>query len=148
VDLLGQRSGSAVLTIISASAWLRKTESGSTRLSTWVWLVGILLLIAIGGGIGVGWFFTHNKPAALPVAIGGSADEASTTSTSSSPSAAAVSVRPTKVTAAPVPTDTNNNNKRGYDDELAQMPAANFSMPASPTVPVAHRRSSVSRILH
>lgn len=130
-----------MLNISFVSAWLRKTESGSTRLSTWVWLVGILLLIAIGGGIGVGWFFTHNKPAALPVAIGGSADEASTTPTSTS-SAATVSTSATKVTAAPVPTNTNNNNNNKRDlDELVHMPAV-------PTVPAAHRKSSVSRRPH
>jgi hypothetical protein len=124
------------------SAWLKKTESGTTRLSTWVWLVGILFLIAIGGGIGVGWYFTHNKPASQPVAIGGSADEGFT-STTSHASSSSVSVKATKVTAAPVPTNTSNNNKREIDD-LVPTPAPHIA----PVVPSAHRRSFVSRMPH
>ena len=124
--------------LFCASAWLRKTESGSTRLSTWVWFLGVMLLIAIGAGIGVGWYFTHNKPAAAPVAIGGSADEGFSASTSNT--AIAVSTKATRVTAAPEPTNTNNNNgKRNGDEVLIPM------VRAMPTVPAAHRRLFVDR---
>ncbi|KAF8574875.1 hypothetical protein K439DRAFT_1665296 [Ramaria rubella] len=126
------------------SAWLKKTESGTTRLSTWVWIVGILFLIAIGGGIGVGWFFTHNKPASQPVAIGGSADEGFT-STSSRIATASASTKATIVTAAPVPTNTaNNNNKRGESLQLTtQVPSLHAA-----AAPAAHRRSLTNRIPH
>lgn len=58
------------------SSWLRKTQDGSTRLSRWVWVVGVFFLICIGGGIGLGWYFSHNSPShQQPTAIGGSANE-------------------------------------------------------------------------
>jgi hypothetical protein len=44
-------------------------------MSRWVWCISIFLLLCIGGAIGVGWYFTHNKTADLPLAIGGSANE-------------------------------------------------------------------------
>lgn len=126
------------------SAWLKKTESGSTRLSTWVWIAGLLLLIAIGGGIGVGWFFTHNKPAGQPVAIGGSANEGFTASTSNT--AGAVSTMATRVTAAPEPTNTNNNNNKRDLNGVEPTPVR--IVRAIPTVPAAHRRSLAHRVTH
>ncbi|KAF8526119.1 hypothetical protein JB92DRAFT_3108487 [Gautieria morchelliformis] len=126
------------------SAWLRKTESGSTRLSTWVWIVGILFLLAIGGGIGVAWVFTHNTPAAAPVAIGGSANEGFTSSTLTPTTAS--SVKATRVTAAPEPTNTNNNNNKRSVEQFAPSPVS--SPHAVPSVPAAHRRSFVDRIAH
>ncbi|KAG5649704.1 hypothetical protein H0H81_002431 [Sphagnurus paluster] len=81
------------------SVWLSKTQSGSTRLSRWVWITGIILLIVrpllcappacpnhpqiIGAAIGLGWYVSHNKPDhQQPKAFGGSANEAATASTS------------------------------------------------------------------
>ncbi|KAF8645172.1 hypothetical protein AX16_007999 [Volvariella volvacea WC 439] len=59
------------------SSWLRKTRDGSNRLSRWVWVVGLLLLIAAAGGIGLGWYISHNSPDHQPpTALGGSANEA------------------------------------------------------------------------
>ncbi|KAG8693228.1 hypothetical protein FRC08_009251 [Ceratobasidium sp. 394] len=58
------------------SQWLRGAQSGRSRMSRCVWAVAIILLLAIGGGIGVGWYFTHNNPShTRPTAIGGSAEE-------------------------------------------------------------------------
>ncbi|TFK73648.1 hypothetical protein BDN72DRAFT_761361 [Pluteus cervinus] len=58
------------------SAWLKQTQARSNSLSRWVWITGICLLLAIGAGAGLGWYFTHNKPAhQQPTAIGGSASE-------------------------------------------------------------------------
>jgi hypothetical protein len=57
------------------SIWLRKTQNGTTRLSRWVWIVGLILLIAIAGGIGLGLYFSHNKPDhQRPSAFGGVGD--------------------------------------------------------------------------
>jgi len=123
----------------SKSAWLRKTESGSTRLAAWAWMVGVLILIAIGGSIGVGWFFTHNKPTSQPVAIGGSAEQAGAISSSSSVVSTA-SFKPTKVTAAPVPTNTANNNQKRYIEKLVPL------SPLSNIIPAGHRRSLVNRL--
>ncbi|KAF8527502.1 hypothetical protein BU17DRAFT_61639 [Hysterangium stoloniferum] len=125
--------------IKSKSAWLRKTESGTTRLAAWVWVVGLLILIAIGGAVGVGWYFTHNKPAPQPVAIGGSAEQAGTVSTSSVV-VPTVSTKPTRVTAAPVPTNTANNNQRRFIEELIPL------SPSPDTIPARHRRSLVGRL--
>ncbi|KAF8073493.1 hypothetical protein FPV67DRAFT_1576119 [Lyophyllum atratum] len=61
------------------SVWLSKTQSGSTRLSRWVWIVGLILLICIGGAIGIGWYVSHNKPGhQQPTVFGGSANEVAT----------------------------------------------------------------------
>jgi len=85
------------------SPWLRSYENGRHRLSAWVWIVSVLLLVCIFGGIGVGWYFTHNKSNIPPTAIGGSADEnslsdavAPTGSTSSLVATATSSHKPSK----------------------------------------------------
>jgi len=114
------------------SAWLKMTESGSTRLATWVWLIAIFILLAIGASIGVGWFFTHNKPASQPVAFGGSADE---TSGGVRAPTSTTSITPTIVTAAPVPTNTANNNKRLWDDITSSASAKVLE------ISIGHRRS-------
>ncbi|KAF9523417.1 hypothetical protein CPB83DRAFT_690915 [Crepidotus variabilis] len=58
----------------SESSWLKKTRSGSSQLSRWVWIIGILLILVILGGVGVGVYFTRNNPShQQPKAIGGAA---------------------------------------------------------------------------
>ncbi|CDO70856.1 hypothetical protein BN946_scf184801.g49 [Trametes cinnabarina] len=58
------------------SWWLRKTQSGTTRMSRWVWVIGLTLLIIIAGAIGLGWYVSHNSTThSAPTAIGGSANE-------------------------------------------------------------------------
>jgi len=74
------------------STWLRKTQNGSTRLSRWVWFVGVCLLICIAGAIVLAWFFTHNKPSnQQPISIGGDANEPANTSVAAGISGAASS---------------------------------------------------------
>ncbi|KAF8965963.1 hypothetical protein BDZ97DRAFT_1756967 [Flammula alnicola] len=64
---------------VKESSWLHKTRNGSDRLSRWVWVVGVILLICIAGGIGVGVYLTRNNPGhQAPTAIGGSADNLAT----------------------------------------------------------------------
>ncbi|TFK26842.1 hypothetical protein FA15DRAFT_250530 [Coprinopsis marcescibilis] len=43
------------------SSWLHKTRNGKSRLSRWVWLIGIVLLLLIGGGVGLGIYVTRNN---------------------------------------------------------------------------------------
>jgi len=77
------------------SSWLAKTEDGSNRLSRWVWVVGIILLLCIGGGAGLGWYLTHNQPSnQQPKAFGGSANEQASAAISSSSAAPASSSSP------------------------------------------------------
>jgi len=60
---------------LKESSWLRKTRSGSNRLSRWVWVISVFLLLLIAGGIGVGLYFSSHSPGhQQPTAIGGSAD--------------------------------------------------------------------------
>jgi len=108
-------------------------------LATWVWCVGVLILVMIGAAIGIGWFFTHNTPATGPVAIGGSAEETQGGSTAGA--AIATSERATRVTAVPLPT-TTTNARRNYIDEI--IPRAPVPLP----IPAGHRRSLVNRISH
>ncbi|TEB20920.1 hypothetical protein FA13DRAFT_1800523 [Coprinellus micaceus] len=54
------------------SMWLRKTQSGTSRLSKWVWFIGLILLGAIGAAVGLGVYFTKDKPDhQQPVALSG-----------------------------------------------------------------------------
>ncbi|KAJ8519025.1 hypothetical protein ONZ45_g4005 [Pleurotus djamor] len=63
------------------SSWLKKTQSGTSRLSTWVYVIGILLLILIAGGIGIGVYASQGSNSGdPPTAIGGSANQAGDTS--------------------------------------------------------------------
>lgn len=65
------------------SAWLRKTQNGKNRLAVWVWVVGVVLILAAAGGIGLGWYFSHNSPShQQPTAFGGSADQSQSPSSS------------------------------------------------------------------
>ncbi|KAG8787549.1 hypothetical protein FRC16_001542 [Serendipita sp. 398] len=61
------------------STWLRSTLGNNRSMKRWTWCISIFLLLAIGAGIGFGWWATHNKPASLPVAVGGSANESQVT---------------------------------------------------------------------
>lgn len=63
----------------SSSSWLKKTQNGSTRLSRWVWIVGMLLAICAAAAIGLGIWISHKSAShQQPVVIGGSADNAAT----------------------------------------------------------------------
>ncbi|KAI0700047.1 hypothetical protein C8T65DRAFT_658527 [Cerioporus squamosus] len=71
------------------SMWLRKTQNGTTRMSRWVWIIGLTLLIIIAGAIGLGWYVSHNSTThSAPTAIGGSANEKAIASASDSAAAA------------------------------------------------------------
>jgi hypothetical protein len=74
-------------TCVSESSWLKKTRSGTNRLSRYIWIVGVILILAIVGGIGVGVWISRNSPGhQQPKAIGGSDDHfaSGTTTTSTS----------------------------------------------------------------
>ncbi|KAF7365002.1 hypothetical protein MVEN_00371300 [Mycena venus] len=58
------------------STWLTKAQGGSARLSRWVWIVGIILIVCAAGGIGIGVYMSEQASAHYrPDAIGGSANE-------------------------------------------------------------------------
>ncbi|KAI0304379.1 hypothetical protein B0F90DRAFT_1815717 [Multifurca ochricompacta] len=57
------------------SAWLRKTQDGTSRMSRWLWVIGLILLACAGLGIGVGWYISHKSPPHQdPTAFGGGAN--------------------------------------------------------------------------
>ncbi|RXW17606.1 hypothetical protein EST38_g8254 [Candolleomyces aberdarensis] len=67
------------------SSWLRRTENGKNRLSRWVWVIGMILLCAIGGAIGLGIYFTrdspdHQQPTALAGNVGNQTADAAPSS--------------------------------------------------------------------
>ncbi|KAM5538639.1 hypothetical protein V8D89_007668 [Ganoderma adspersum] len=90
------------------SVWLRKTQNGTSRMSRWVWFIGMVLLIIIAGAIGLGWWVSHNnKSHNAPTAIGGSADEKAIASASASASAkAAASASSSDISFHVSPTNT------------------------------------------
>ncbi|QRW00573.1 hypothetical protein RhiJN_28591 [Ceratobasidium sp. AG-Ba] len=126
------------------SQWLKGAESGRSSFSRCVWLVGIILLICIAGGIGAGWYFTHNNPDhTRPKTFGGSAEEgmngpgmsslpASTTTHTGGLvkiTHASTSARPTatSATAAAVPTEAKRSGNLvarafGQDQKRADLP--------------------------
>jgi len=62
-------------TACSESSWLKKTRSGTNRLSRYIWIVGVILILAIVGGIGFGVWMSRTSPGhQQPKAIGGSDD--------------------------------------------------------------------------
>jgi hypothetical protein len=65
---------------------LMKTQNGSSRLTRWVWVIGMFLLICGGAGIGIWYYISHTSSSnQAPTAVGGSANE---TAGPSSPTAA------------------------------------------------------------
>lgn len=83
----------ATIIYIVFSSWLRKTQNGTNRMSRSVWAVGLVLLCAIGAGIGFGYYFTHqggkDEVQTAPTAIGGSAGHGQMDPTTTSAKAAA-----------------------------------------------------------
>ncbi|KAH8104850.1 hypothetical protein BXZ70DRAFT_1005351 [Cristinia sonorae] len=135
------------------SVWLRKTQSGSTRMSRWVWIVGVILLLCIAGGIGLGWWIAHNdKSVNAPTAIGGSANEkAQPTTTAAAPgTSSAARVTPTHTVARRaatfdiIPTQAAQLSSHPLDRK------ANRAQP--PVQPIANffsgRKSHLSRSRH
>jgi len=58
------------------SSWLIKTQSGSSRLSRWVGVIGLVLLVCAGTGIGIWYYLSHSSSSQeQPTAVGGSANE-------------------------------------------------------------------------
>ncbi len=73
----------AILTFgvsLNCSLWLRKTQSGTNRLSRWVYVLGIVLLVLIAGGIALGVYASKKDDDSThepPTVFGGAANEAS-----------------------------------------------------------------------
>lgn len=63
------------------SPWLRETQSGTSRMAGWVWVIGLILLVCAGLGIGLGLYISHRAPSHQdPTAIGGGDNFGATTS--------------------------------------------------------------------
>ncbi|KAG2342149.1 hypothetical protein BDR05DRAFT_367058 [Suillus weaverae] len=120
------------------SSWLIKTQNGSSKLSRWVWFVGMMFLVLIAAGIGIGWYISHKSPSnTAPKAIGGSANETmSPTSTHASvavSSSSSLHVSPTNTVARrneAEPTPAIREVLEGFLEEVGQAPAANLNVPA------------------
>lgn len=73
--LSGRDFGDVLLTG-DYSSWLQKSQSSSSRMSRWIWCIGIVLLIIIGGSIGLGIYASHkSSTTTTPEALGGSESE-------------------------------------------------------------------------
>jgi len=67
------------------SDWLQKTQSGTNRLSRWVWFIGLIIFSCAGLGIGLGVYLSHKAPPHQdPTTFGGRASNG-LVSTSSQP---------------------------------------------------------------
>ncbi|KAF9241145.1 hypothetical protein BU15DRAFT_87366 [Melanogaster broomeanus] len=123
------------------SSWLTKTQNGTSRLSRWVWIVGITLLICIGAGTGIGWYISHKSPShQQPTAVGGSANE---TTGPNSPTATAAG------SSSPHVTPTNTVARRAA--VLDPMPTSfeAIHMPSEEVVQVnAPHHGKKRRLLH
>ncbi|KAI0789612.1 hypothetical protein C8Q75DRAFT_806779 [Abortiporus biennis] len=117
------------------SPWLRKTTNGTTRMSRWVWIIGIFLLICVAGGIGIGWWIAHNdKSHDAPTAIGGSANEKAL----SSSAAAATSVGTDGHTKSSSPhvSPTNTVARRAFLADVVPTGVPVVPIPEVPAIPI------------
>ena len=95
----------------TSSSWLKKNQSGSTRMSRWVWAAAIIILLVrchsslwclqglitrqcIAAGVAATLITTHGKSSPQqPTALGGSANETSSSMPSKSTATSRPSVR-------------------------------------------------------
>lgn len=72
------------------SWWLKKTQSGTSRLSRWVWVIAIVLILCIIAASIIGWQVSKSKPShSAPTAFGGQANERPSSSSAAAPAAGA-----------------------------------------------------------
>ncbi|KZT28344.1 hypothetical protein NEOLEDRAFT_1058963 [Neolentinus lepideus HHB14362 ss-1] len=116
------------------SFWLKKTQNGTSRMSRWVWVIGVILLACIAGAIGLGWYASHKSTGTnTPKAIGGSANEAATSTEDTATSFGL------GASSSPHVSPTNTVARRAMDDV--------FPTPAVvPFVPVSHHQKRLNRI--
>ncbi|KII86909.1 hypothetical protein PLICRDRAFT_93548 [Plicaturopsis crispa FD-325 SS-3] len=113
------------------SSWLKKTQNGTTRLSRWVWVVGMLLFVCIAGAIALGAYAAHKSTAHnAPKAFGGSANEVASSSAAAS-TAGSSSIQHVS--------PTNTVQRRFAEPSGIPLPVANFP------VPIVHNSRRVSR---
>ncbi|KXN81800.1 hypothetical protein AN958_03726 [Leucoagaricus sp. SymC.cos] len=73
------------------SWWLKKTQNGTTRLSRWVWVIAIILVLCIVAASIIGWRVSKSKPShQAPTAFGGSANERPVSSAAANPQETAI----------------------------------------------------------
>ncbi|KAL6308453.1 hypothetical protein BKA93DRAFT_566210 [Sparassis latifolia] len=105
------------------SAWLKKTVTGSSRMSRWVLIMGMILLVVIIGAICLGVYVAHKSTSpSTPTAIGGSADETGHIATTA---AAIAGVHGSSATSLHV-TPTNTVARR---DSLVPPVPTSFALP-------------------
>ncbi|KAI8978841.1 hypothetical protein BD414DRAFT_494569 [Trametes punicea] len=134
------------------SWWLRKTQSGSTRMSRWVWVIGMTFLIIIAGALGLGWYVAHNTTIHnAPTPVGGSADERSISIQSSPTAAAEAAATSTVLHVSPTRTVARRENEP-IPTPLAEYPeSARGSSPHRVHIVQTHRhgrRAPLNRTAH
>jgi hypothetical protein len=114
-------------------------------MSRWIWCISIFLLLAIGGGIGFGWYMTHANPPTLPLAVGGSANESQLSTATQAPStSAAAAAAPTSRTLIPV---TAVQTRRDLGDDV-YLERRSDPVPAPTHTPRSHlhKRNRLNRL--
>ncbi|KAH9926087.1 hypothetical protein B0H21DRAFT_781365 [Amylocystis lapponica] len=133
------------------SQWLKKTMSGTSRMSRWVFLIGIILLLVVVGAIGLGVYVSHKNPHnSAPTAIGGSADETGGTS-SSLAGHEAVASSSTFLHVTPTNTVARRDDifKPMSTGVPLALPLDHSGGPIHlPRIPLHHRRSHLNRTSH
>jgi len=121
-------------------------------MSKCVWIVAVILLLALGGGIGAGWYFTHNNPDhTRPTAIGGSAEEGMNGPGTSSIAASTTTshtgglVKATHASTSAAAAATSAGVKRNDDSSLERLVARAFGQDLSAgekrdTIPVVMKK--------
>lgn len=130
------------------SSWLIKTQNGSSKLSRWVWFIGMVLLICIAAGVGIGWYISHKSTSnTAPKALGGSANEtmgpSSTLASVTASTSSSLHVSPTNTVARRYEAEPTPAIREAVEEILegiAQAPAA------KPDIPAGRSRKHRSRV--
>ncbi|KAI0061629.1 hypothetical protein BV25DRAFT_1826334 [Artomyces pyxidatus] len=129
------------------SAWLRKTQNGTTRMSRWVWIVGLILLALVGLGIGLGMYISHkSSPNEQPKAIGGSANESIGVASSTHVSSAKLTGAVGPTSSSPHVSPTNTVARRDASPGPAPTGSPLHIIHVPPPVP--HRKRHLNRTSH
>ncbi|KAI9465451.1 hypothetical protein BJY52DRAFT_1244095 [Lactarius psammicola] len=136
------------------SPWLRETQSGKKRMSGWVWVVGLILLVCAGLGIGLGLYISHKSPSHQdPTAFGGGGNHGTGSATSQVVAGAGTGIHSSSRHVSPTNTvarraafaDPLPTPAPGTSIHVIHLPHRRWDKPDAPRA--RHQRRHLNRVL-